>query len=118
MSIWHAQSRSRKHDSGKFHSYARIGTSQHAGKEHRGWSYEFNSHEAGLSVKRTSYSVSIFDTNGNQVEYLRDFMSIEQADRAAREWIDGILKRIERVASNRGLGKIPAVPPAPKRQEK
>jgi len=118
MSLWHAQNRSRSKDTGKFRSYARIGTAQHIGKTYRSWSYEFSSHQTGFSVKRTSFSVSIADPNGNQVEYLREFTSIERADVAAREWIDGILKRMERVAISRGLGKIPTIPAEPHSQEK
>jgi len=117
MSLWHAQSGPRSKDTGKFRSRASLGTDQLAGKTHRGWSYHFTSHQAGISIKRTSFHVSISDPQGNRVEYLRGFSSMERAGVAAREWIDEILKKLEQAAASRGLGKIPALPTEPTQEK-
>jgi len=113
MSLWHAQSGPRSKDSGKFRSRKTLGTEKLAEKTHQGWSYHFTSHQAGISVKRTSYHVSISDPQGNRVEYLRGFSSMERAGTAARQWIDGMLKKLEQAAAARGLGRIPSLPTEP-----
>jgi len=118
MSLWYTQSSPRSKESGKFRPRAKFGIDQQAGKSHRGWSYSLISHQMGISVKRTSYNVSISDPQGNRVEYLRGFSSITQAEVAACEWIDEVVKKIDLAAMSRGLGKIPSMPSEPGPQEK
>lgn len=117
MSLWHAQSGPRSNDTGKFRTRAPLGANQQAGKVHRGWSYNFTSHQTGISVKRMNFHVSISDPQGNRVEYLRGFSSMERAGVAACEWIDQILKKLELAAASRGLGKIPSLPAEPTQEK-
>jgi len=114
MSLYYAHSGPRSKDSGKFRPRVKLGTDQQAGEEsHRGWFYSFISHQAGISIKRTSFNVSISDPQGNRVEYLRGFSSMERAGAAACEWIDEVVKKIELAAIARGLGRIPTLPNEP-----
>ncbi len=115
--MWYVQGARRVKDNGKFQSYSQTGTAKHAGEEYRDWSYRFVSHQTGTSIRRTNYHVSIADSAGNQVEYLRGFHNLESARAAAREWIDQILKKIEEVRAGRYLGTIPALPEDPLTQE-
>ncbi len=99
MSLWYSRSATRYQDKGKFHQRARTGLTRSGQSEHRGWLYHFTSHQTGMSVRRTSYSVTITDPFHNRVEYLRGFSSLEQATAAAHEWID-------EVVAKKGLGKL------------
>lgn len=120
MSLWYARSRSRSVDSGKFRTQRMSGTEKSVGGQHRGWSYRFVSHQAGASVRRESYSVSIVDPYGNRVEYLRGFGSLERAAGAAREWIDALLQKMAPLTATHGaaIGSIPAPPSAAATHEK
>jgi len=113
MSLWYTQSSPRSKESGKFRQRVKLGTDQQTGESYRGWSYSYINHQTGISVKRTSFNVSISDPQGNRVEYLRGFSSMERAGAAAREWIDEVVKKIELAAIARGLGRIPTLPIEP-----
>jgi len=93
MSLWYAQNRRRSRETGKFRSQKRAGLEKSPGGNYRGWSYQFVYHQTGVSVRRTSYCVSITDPNGKRAEYLRGFSSPEQAGAAARAWIDAMLSQ-------------------------
>lgn len=119
MALWYTSSgRPRYADDGKFHQRAKTGLSQLAQVEHRGWSYQFTSHQIGTSVRRTSYSVTIADPDGHRAEYLRGFSSLDQASEAAREWIDQIAAKINTRFQIAPLGNIPKFPNAATNQEK
>jgi hypothetical protein len=111
MSLWCAQNGRRARETGKFRTRARLGTAKTHGEGYRDWSYHFVSHSTGTSIRRTTYSVAILDPYQNRIAYLRDFSNIEQAAKAAREWIDLRLSRIwpKTLAD---LGTIPALPAA------
>ncbi len=91
MVLWYSRGSTR--DTGKFRAQKRMGVAASSGDTYREWSYEFVQHQRGSTVRRTYFSVSIRDPNGNRAEYLRDFSSLEKAAVAAREWIDDVLKR-------------------------
>lgn len=119
MSLWYAQNRRRKPDTGKFRSQARPGTEKSSGGRHGGWSYHFVSHQAGTSVSRVTYSVSILDRSGNRAGYLRDFSSIERATGAAHAWIDQRTKRVTPAAAvPKTIGTVPTLPMADNAQQK
>jgi hypothetical protein len=104
---------SRSRDSGKFKSQLVLGQVKSAGSEYRGWTYEFISHQTGASVKRMLFSVSILDENGHRAAYLRDFANVDQATRAAREWIDRTESRRRYAKPLRHpLGSVPTLPAA------
>ena len=109
MSLWFAQNRRPRRDSGKFRTRARLGTARSPDETYRDWSFRMISHSTGSSVRRTTYNVLISDPARNQIAYLRDFPNIEQATTAARTWIDRRLSRIRPTVSA-DLGTIPAVP--------
>lgn len=110
MSLWYAQNR-RPHDTGKFRSHARPGPEKLSGGRHGGWLYHFVSHQAGTSVRRVTYSVSILDRNGNRAGYLRDFSSLERATEAAHAWIDQRTKRFTPAAAvPKTIGSVPTLP--------
>jgi hypothetical protein len=109
--MWCSNNGRRTSETGKFRTRARLGTVKTPGGEHRDWSYRFISHSTGASIRRSTFNVTILDPYQNQVAYLRNFPNIEQAAKAAREWIDQRLSRLwpKTLAD---LGKIPAVPEA------
>ncbi len=110
MSLWSSQRSRRNNETGKFRPRVRLGTEKSPGGQHRGWSYHFVIHQTGTSVRRTIYSVTISDPHQNQLAYLRDFLSVEQAATAARKWIDCRLSRIWPKSSAGAVGTIPALP--------
>lgn len=93
MPLWHTPRTRQSDDTGKFHRTARMGTMRSAIGKHRNWSYHFVLHQTGTSVRRDSYSVTISDPFGNQVEYLAGFATPSHAGIAARQWIDAILEK-------------------------
>lgn len=107
---WYAQARPRHRDSGKFHSRHPFGTEKTPGGTHLGWSYSFVAHETSGTVPRKRYSVSISNSSGRQVAYLRDFCDLQQAAKSAREWIE-VTQQFETGRSpSHSLGSIPIVP--------
>ena len=111
---------SRRADDGKFQRRARFGIETNTGGKHRGWSYKLISHQTGTSVKRTIYHAEILDPHDNQLAFLRDFSNLDQASRAAREWIDNRLNLVAKLRAAGSVGQIPPPPPTtkPSNQEK
>ena len=110
---WHAHAGSRFKETGKFRSHAKMGTQKSAVEEYREWHFSLIAHQTGSGVRRICYAVSISDPHHYQVEYLRDFSSIQRAKEAAQEWID---RRIRLLLANQQpgvIGRIPSLPIAP-----
>lgn len=101
---------SKRADDGKFHRRARFGVETNPGGKHRGWSYKLISHQTGTSVKRMIYHAEIRDPHDNQLAFLRDFSNLEQASKAARDWIDERLNLVARLSGVASIGKIPPPP--------
>ena len=118
MSLWYAQSGPRSNDTGQFRSRARLGTQKQAGQQYRSWYYDFVSQETGTTIKRTSYSVTISDSQRNRAEHLQGFSSLDQARKAAIEWIDQMWERVRRNSLSGNLGSIPPLPKDEQAQEK
>ena len=113
MTLWYANNSGPRYaDKGKFHRRPKTGIAPLESEVHRGWSYQFTTHQIGTSVRRKTYSATIFDTDGHRVEHLRGFSSLEQAGTAAREWIDRILAKINKRVQVTPLGNIPKLPNA------
>lgn len=100
----------RRADDGKFHRRAKFGAEASPGGKHREWTYNLISHQIGTSVRRTIYHAEIRDPHNNQLAFLRDFSSLDQAAKAARAWID---ERLNLVAKLRAAGSVGQVPPPP-----
>lgn len=107
---WHAQARGRRKDSGIFRSQVRMGVAKKTGQVYRDWTFEFITHQTGVSVKRTRYSVSISDPKKHRAAYLRDFTSLDRATLAAKEWIDTAINQRSRRRNSTSAGTIPSVP--------
>ena len=107
---WYAQSGPRSKDLGKFRSRSLANAEKSTDGQHRGWRYTLVARQTGTSVRRTCYSVSILDTNGNQAAHLRDFSSAAQAISGAHDWIDNTLSLSLTTARPGEVGTIPALP--------
>ena len=107
---WISHTGPRHRQAAKFTTHARLGTDKSAGGQYRGWHYSFTAHSTGSGVQRTRYSVSILDNKKHRVAYLRDFSSIEQATRGAKDYIDQKLGFDMQQKSAANVGTIPKLP--------
>ena len=87
MSLWYAQRRTDTHN-GKFQKQSFGSYQRPASGSHLGWTYEFVRYRAAAGVRTASYSVTIYDRDGERAHYLTDFPSLDRAAAAARHWID------------------------------
>jgi hypothetical protein len=80
-------------ESGKFGHVPVAGVHRidnHGYKQHQ---YEISGRQVGLTVKRTTYSVTILGEFGEHLSYLTDLPSTLAARQAAESWIDREIRR-------------------------
>lgn len=99
--LWGQHNRGAKDNDGRFRPRPKMGMPQPAESTYREWSFHLVHHKSGAAVTRSTYHVGIDDPHGNRIAYLRDFPSMETATRAAREWVDERIRKIERLNTTR-----------------
>lgn len=80
-------------ESGKFAKVAVAGVHRIDNHGYKSHTCEISSRQVGVTVKRTTYSVSIFGETGEQLTFLADLPSSHAAKKAAEEWIDLEIRR-------------------------
>lgn len=92
-------------DSGKLRRVASPGVQQFSGLTHHDFRFYISRRTVGMTIKRTSYSVSIDWPEGGQAAFLADLPTLAAARQAAEAWIDAHVKPSPETKSK---------PPAPK----
>ena len=102
--FYHAiRTATRRGGSGKFPQRKPLAGGRPLRDEYRGWRYELRYHSVGMTVRRESFSASVFDPAGGTGTYLRGFAGLAQARRAAESWIDRQINTRGRTAAERKL---------------
>ncbi len=57
-------------------------------RTHQGWTYQVTRRETGVTYRQTIYSATIWSPGIGRGEYLHSFRTFDQADAAARRWIE------------------------------
>lgn len=72
----------------KFPASFSVTSPRYRKRTHDGWTYQVTRRETGVTYRRTVFSATIWTPGIGQGKYLHSFHSFDQADAAARLWIE------------------------------